>query len=203
MPVHQVAADIPIQGDGGRFTIHGPHAFGRARVEQFIRAVYARRYGARLAEFAPLLVARTLGDEIVAAAGYRPATEALFLEQYLDHPIEFYLGGQVAVDRGCIAEVGHLSATRPGEGRRLMVQIAAHLATLGIDWVASTVTIELRRIMYRLGLGATCLAPARAERLRSTATTWGRYYEHQPLVMAGHLPSALRRLQRAVPEGDR
>ena len=84
-----------------------------------------------------------------------------------------------------------------------MVQIAAHLAALKIDWVASTVTIELRRIMYRLSIGATCLAPARAERLRPSATFWGCYYEHQPLVMAGHLPSSLRRLQRALPEGDR
>ena len=203
MSVDPVAADPPMAGDVARLLIHGPGAGGRARVEQFIRTVYARQYDARLMEFAPVLVARELGDEIVAAAGYRRATEALFLEQYLDAPIESYLGSPGPVDRRCNAEVGHLSASLPGEGRRLMGQIAAHLATLGIDWVASTVTIELRRVMYRLGLGATCLAPARSERLRPAATSWGRYYEHQPLVMAGHLPSSLRRLQRAVPGDDR
>ncbi len=203
MPVHQVAAEPVIPVDDERLTILGPGAAGRSRVEQFIRTVYARQYDARVAEFAPVLVARTRAGEIVAAAGYRRATEALFLEQYLDHPIETYLGARDPVDRQCIAEVGHLSASLPGEGRRLMVQIAAHLATLGIDWVASTVTIELRRLMYRLGLGVTCLAPARPERLRPAATAWGRYYEHRPLVMAGHLPSSLRRLQRTGPGDDR
>ena len=129
MSVDPVAAEPPMAGDVARMLIHGPGAGGRARVEQFIRTVYARQYDARLMEFAPVLVARELGSEIVAAAGYRRATEALFLEQYLDAPIESYLGSPGPVDRRCIAEVSHLSASLPGEGRRLMGQIAAHLAT--------------------------------------------------------------------------
>jgi hypothetical protein len=185
---------------------------GRAQVEAFIQAVYAERFGATVTAFAPTLVTWETslpaaagrpggsGDEaqaaIGAAAGYRAANEPLFLERYLDQPIQDLLTPPQEVARSGVVEVGHLTSVRPGDGRRLIVALAAHLADCRAEWVVSTITAELRQIVVRLGLGAVALAPARAERLGAEAASWGTYFTHQPIVMAGHLPTALRGLRR-------
>src|SRR5690349_7762633 len=68
-------------------TLHDEADAGRAGVETFVRQVYAARYGAEIDRFAPVLTALRLGDELVAAAGYRAAAAGpLFLEQYLRAP---------------------------------------------------------------------------------------------------------------------
>lgn len=166
----------------------------------FIQRIYAERFGARVREFAPTLVCLEEDGRIVAAAGYRLASEPLFLEQYLDAPVERLLGGGVddrrRIDRGAIAEVGHLASCQPGASRRLIAALTVHLRAEGVDWVASTVTAELRRLFLRLGLGAHVLAAATPAALGSNAGDWGSYYDHEPLVMAGHLPTAAAALAR-------
>lgn len=65
----------------------------RALVEAFIHDVYARRYGAQVRHFTPVLAFLRDDAGIVAAAGYREAqASALFLERYLDAPVEILLG---------------------------------------------------------------------------------------------------------------
>lgn len=198
------------QEETARLVVYRRDHPGRARVEAFIQAVYAERYGATVTAFAPTLVtwesSSPVGDgsragadapaSIGAAAGYRTAIEPLFLERYLDEPVQGLLSPPQAVARSGIVEVGHLTSARPGDGRRLIVALAAHLADCQAEWVVSTVTAELRQIVVRLGLAAVALAPARAERLGADAATWGTYFTHQPIVMAGHLPTALRGLRR-------
>jgi hypothetical protein len=177
------------------------HAAGdatRASVEAFIRAVYARRFGANLLHFAPTLL--SLRDEhgaLAAAAGYRGAgTGRLFLESYLQQPIERVLPAHdgVAPARARIVEVGHLAAARPGEGLRLVQLLGPHLASLGFHWVVCTLTEELRRLFQRLGVAPLVLGPADPAALGEHARHWGSYYEHGPMVLAGHLPRALQRL---------
>lgn len=169
---------------------------GRAGVEAFIRDVYRARYGATVPAFAPTLVAlRDAAGEIVAAAGYRGAGDGpLFLERYLDAPVEQLLSaaGTPALPRRRIVEVGHLAASRAGEGRRLILALGPHLAARRFQWVTSTLTQELRHLFVRLGITPLALAPARAETLGDEARDWGRYYEHAPVVLAGRLDSALR-----------
>ena len=179
--------------------LHGPQAPGRARVEAFVQAVYARRHGARVRHFAPTLVSLDDADGPVAAAGYRQATQgALFLERYLDAPIETLLasGDEGAPSRAAIVEVGHLAASRDGAGRRLILQLGPHLAALGCTWVVGTLTEELRSLFVRLGITPLTLAAADPQRLGTARdrADWGRYYEHRPMVLAGHLPQALQRL---------
>ena len=172
----------------------------RAEVEQFIRSVYAERFDARLDRFAPHLVSLRDGDgRIVAAAGYRFARSApLFLERYLDEPIEAALARQAAAtpSRDGIVEVGHLAAARAGEGRRLILLLGPHLAERGGQWVVSPLTEELRHLFVRIGVTPLALGLADPARLGDAAANWGRYYEHQPVVLAGHLPAALRILAR-------
>jgi hypothetical protein len=96
-----------------RLRVHPTDDPGRSEVEAFIRRIYADRYGAELECFAPVLVSLCDEDGLVAAAGYRDASRGrLFLERYLDAPVESLLATQAgaAPRRGGIVEVGHLVA---------------------------------------------------------------------------------------------
>jgi hypothetical protein len=176
--------------------VHAADDAQRDEVEDFIRGVYADRYGATLRGFAPMLVSLHDGQQIVAAAGYRLGGSALFLERYLDEPVDELLArlsGQPAA-RQHIAEVGHLAATKAGEGRRLALLLGPHLAQRRVQWVVSTLTQELRLLFGRMGLAPLMLGHADPARLGREAADWGSYYEHRPSVLAGHLPQALRQL---------
>lgn len=179
--------------------LHGADNPQRREVEQFIGQIYSRRYGARVQAFAPMLVSlRDPGDGgIVAAAGYRQARHGrLYLERYLDAPIESVLAARVEIppSRGNVVEIAHLSAGRPGAGRALMYLLGPHLAEQGFGWVVCTLTRELRHLLMRMGLAPLALAPADPAALADEASEWGTYYDHQPVVLAGELRSSLRRL---------
>jgi hypothetical protein len=182
-----------------RLRVHGLHDPGRAEVEAFIRGVFREHYGAALTAFAPVLVSLSDDDGIVAAAGYRRADGGpLFLERYLDAPVDAMLAmhAGAAPSRAGIVEVGHLAAVRAGEGRRLILQLGPHLAAQGFQWVVSTLTEELRQLFLRIGVAPLALGHADPAVLGDDAQAWGRYYEHRPVVLAGHLHQALRRLQQ-------
>lgn len=195
---HRIAAGPTPPGAGpelARLALHGPHDPARAEVEAFIRHVYARQYGARVARFTPWLLALRQGGRIEAAVGYRPAGEPLFLEQYLDLPVEQALARHTgfAPPREQIVEVGHLASARPGAGRRLILLLGEHLLAGPHQWVVGTLTGELRRLLLRLGMTPLALGLADPARLGPAAADWGSYYAHHPVVIAGHLPQAMRR----------
>jgi hypothetical protein len=179
---------------------HAPDDAGRAEVERFIAEVYRKRHGADVRHFAPMLV--SLRDEtgaLVAAAGYRAADRSpLFLERYLGVPVQTRLADAagVAPVRSCIVEVGHLAASRAGEGRRLVLLLGPHLAARGYQWVVSTLTEELRHLFLRLGIAPLALGVADPAVLGDEAVHWGTYYDHRPVVLAGQIDLALKALAR-------
>ncbi|CAN5487165.1 N/A [soil metagenome] len=179
----------------------------RADVEHFIRQVYARQFDADVQHFAPNLVfLRDANDRIVAAAGYRSGgDDALFLERYLPRPIEQMLAieGAATPSRSVIVEVGHLSASKSGEGRRLIALLAVHLAAQEFEWAVTTVTTELLALFVRIGLTPRALAAAEPAALGEEARLWGRYYEHSPTVVCGTLQHALHQLALRAPESSR
>lgn len=181
--------------DAGRLVLHLPGDPHRAPVERYIREIYARRYGARVPAFAPMLLALQHGDDLLAAAGYRLAKAGpLFLEAYLDRPVEALISAQTGkvVGREGIVEVGHLATKRGGEGRRLIQFLGPYLVAEGFQWVVGTVTQELRAMLVRLGVAPLTLGPADPSSLGGEARHWGTYYEHGPVVLAIHLRRALR-----------
>lgn len=180
-------------------TLHRPGEPGRAEVEALIAGIYRARFGARIVRFAPVLVALHDANGPVAAAGYRDAGSGpLFLERYLARPVQELLAPHAgaAPARRTIVEVGHLAAAQAGQGRRLVLLLGPHLAAQGYRWVVSTLTRELRHLLLRLGIAPLTLAAADPALLGSEAREWGSYYEHQPVVLAGHLRQSLRQLQR-------
>lgn len=171
---------------------------GRRAAENFIAGVFARHFGARLPGFMPELVTLARDGRIKAAAGIRSARDPLFLERYLDEPVEAAIGRIAghSVPRRAIAEVGQLAADRPGAGTALMLRLARRLAADGHEWMVFTATEELRGIFVRLGLPLFAIARATPSRLGDEARAWGRYYEHHPLVVCASVGDAMRRLSR-------
>ena len=121
----------PREAVSSGLAIYGRQTPGRAEVQAFVQGIYAKRYGAHITEFAPVLLAlRDAQGGLVAAVGYRcAALEPLFLERYLDIPVEQALLGASAPSsaRRDMVEVAHLVALRPGEGRRMMAELGRWL----------------------------------------------------------------------------
>jgi hypothetical protein len=179
--------------------VHAVGDAGRAAVEAFIHRIYAQRYGADVRHFAPVLIGLYEGGRLLAAAGYRQAEQgALFLERYLDAPVEALLAGQAhaPTGRSGIVEVGHLASDGAGEGRRLILMLAGHFAQLHTQWVVCTLTEELRHLFVRIGITPLALGTADPAVLGAEASHWGSYYDHRPVVLAGNLPQASRQLMR-------
>jgi hypothetical protein len=169
---------------------------GREVAEAFIASTFCTRYGATISSFAPNLMVLEQDRGIYAAAGWRCAgDEPLFLETYLDHPIEDLLARTAGhpVARHGIVEVGHLSSTRRGGSVDVIAGLSRHLARLGFEWVVFTATAELISIFSRLSLPLLALAPADPARLGAAADAWGTYYDTRPVVVAGPIRLALQR----------
>lgn len=189
----------PLPDAQAALTVHGIGDPGRAEVEDFIRRVYAARFGARVHAFAPDLVCLREGGRIVAAAGYRGAAHGpLFLESYLPQPVDSLLSQRSGhpVERRRIVEVGHLASTGSGQGRRLIMLLGPLLAARGFQWFVSTLTQGLCRLLLRMGVAPLSLGAADPARLGAQAQHWGSYYEHRPVVIAGRLRQALGLLRR-------
>jgi hypothetical protein len=161
----------------------------RASIEAFIAERFRKVYGAQVSHFcAHLLGLRDAGGVWHAAAGYTPAaTGALFLEQYLDRPVEAVLSEKVGepVPRSRIVEVGNLAAVPPGFARSFVPELGRYLLAHEYRWVVFTATREVRNLLRRLCFEAYALAPASRARLPGGGAAWGSYYVHEPHVMAG------------------
>ncbi len=178
-----------------------PQSHRRPEAEDFIRRIFADRYNARVTSFTPNLVALEQRGTIVAAAGWRSAqTTPLFLERYLDTPIEQAMAHLATspIKRHHIVEVGHLAAQKPGSSIYLFRALAGYLHAEGFEWVASTATQELVGLFARLGLPPLALAAANPQRLREPVSNWGSYYDTQPIVAVGKIKAALQRMGTAA-----
>lgn len=184
------------QGAGHRLTAYHEHDLGRQGVQSLIQRVYERAYGARITAWMPVLLGLCIGGRMQAAAGYRGAVQALYLENYLEQSIEAMLRGVcgVALPREQIVEIGHFSAVSPGGGRRLIPHLSQHLRSQGYRWAASTVGAPLYAMLRRAGYAPVPLAQADPHRLpQGDRANWGSYYQACPVVVAIDLytPKAL------------
>ena len=179
---------------------------GRAEVAAFIRARFASRYGARVRRQMPRLLAlRDPAGSLIAAVGLRTAgPQPLFLEHYLNAPVEQYIHARAGagVGRATIVEIGNLALAAAGHARTVIVALTAYLCGAGLDWVVFTAVTSLRNSFARMGLEPIELAGADPGRLGSRAADWGRYYESRPLVYAGNVRHGAARLQTCLRQPD-
>jgi hypothetical protein len=174
--------------------IHGPGE-RREEVEQFIRARFSEAWGARVHHFLPRLMSLRDDDgRLLGALGLRPAPGSrLFLEHYLDRPVEQALAAAAGqpVARTGLVEVGNLAVAAPGGGRWLITALTAYLHAAGASWAVFTCGPALRNAFLRLGVVLVDLGGADPASLPpGEADRWGRYYEQGPRVMAARVSQA-------------
>jgi len=179
------------------FALAGPRDPGRAEVEQYISRVFAETYGARLYSFLPLLLSHGDGNNIHAALGLRRADSGpLFLEQYLNQPVEQRLAeaSGSAVARADIVEIGNLVSTSRGSSRLLFLMLAELFAAAGVTWAIFTATPEVYRLLSKLTGNQVVLCRADGRRLGDKVADWGSYYDTEPAVTAINVAEERRAL---------
>ena len=183
-------------GCGGRCTFRRVGSAERPEIESFIRRGFERAYRARITRFMPRLMALRRGSSLAAACGLRSAaTRPLFLETYLDRPIETALSAAAGrpIARSSIIEVGNLVVARAGGARRLIVHLTHYLGAAGADWVVFTAVPALRNNFTRLGIPLETLGAADSSRLdEAERADWGDYYTLGPMVTAVRVAAALQ-----------
>lgn len=173
-----------------------PGAPLRDAYEQLVRSRYALAHGAQLRDLMPnLLGCIDTDDRPLAVLGYQGAAEkSLFLEQYLEAPIEDILLGQsepvgvaARLERHRIVEVGNFASKDRSATLELLQQLPGFLAREGFEWLVFTGTPRVCALVASFGAPLLDLGGADAAKLKGDADRWGRYYESAPRVMAGWL----------------
>ncbi|MDH4394485.1 MAG: thermostable hemolysin [Limnobacter sp.] len=180
---HQISQQLSGQSIGQSYQ-------AESELKQFIAETFAHAYGAQIDHFCTRLMGVTNSEgDLIAAAGYNVAEDqTLFLEQYLNHPVEKVISAKLGftVDRAAIAEVGNL-ATRHAGGARMLIRLVTEiLHREGYRWVVFTATRSLINSFHRMGLEPVELAHATPNRVKNAAA-WGSYYDTQPVVVVGDI----------------
>jgi Thermostable hemolysin len=158
----------------------------RHAAEEFIKKIYAARYGARLETFPSRIIALLDNrDEILCAAGLRFSDDGFFSECYLDTPIEDAVSAISArtVNRRAIFEVTTLASRAPLATAEFIAEIGAFGERAGFEWSFFTLTRRLHLMVARLGIALTHLGEADRRRI-ADSERWGTYYAAQPKVFA-------------------
>jgi len=204
--VNSLAAPSPDSGGSDpanlKWTFSGADPLEHPTVEAFIRRGFEDAYGSQLAQLMPEIMVLRRHSEIAAACGLRAAaTDRLFLEVYLDGPVEAVLAAAAgpSVARADITEVGNLVIAQPGYARRLIVHLAACLYSRGCRWVVFSAVPTLCNSFRRIGIPLLTLAPADASRLSAAERArWGTYYDHLPVVTAVNVADAFQAVCEAA-----
>jgi len=131
-----------------------------------------------------------------AALGFRiAANERLFLEAYLDDPVEVAVSRLYgrAISRDRIAEIGAHASDRSRATVALWARTARHLDEMA-DVAVAVLTAPLRSMLLRLGIEIQEIGDADPARLPQGGAGWGHYYEQNPRVCAGLIAPARPRL---------
>lgn len=133
-------------------------------------------------------------ENVLAVCGFRnAATGRLFLETYLDEPIEAVLSSHCGsrISRENIIEIGNFAAHKPGMLRQMVEAFTPYLYETGVQWAVFTIVPEIRNAFERLGIELVPICQADRNRLDpEQQKEWGSYYDVQPQVMACNVPQS-------------
>jgi hypothetical protein len=165
-------------------------------IANYISDIYAKHYDAKIAVHYPMLFSiMNQQGEVLGAVGFRPAVDGdLFLEQYLDTPIEH----KIKVPRQNIVEVGSLASNNKGATMLLFTALSAYLDDQGFTHAVVTGTRMLEKRLKLMGLAPQRLASANPELLLHNDECWGSYYDTQPQVLLGSVTAGNYRLKQIL-----
>jgi hypothetical protein len=168
----------------------------RQEVEQFIMDIYKNSYDADIKVHYPILMSvRDKDGKILAATGFRPAQdETLFLEQYLNAPVEEIL----ETPRSQIVEIGNLASKGGGASLYLFAALSAYLNHNSYSKAVVTSTDFLEKRFRLMGLFPIRHAKANPELLLCEGENWGNYYDTEPHVISGSVAQGYKRLQKQL-----
>ena len=172
------------------FTLAQRDSGMRAELESRIRAGFGQHFQACIEGFMPELAVYRHSSGAEGVIGIRDAAaELLFLESYLDRPIEVAVRQCAGsnVRRGQIAEVGQFVVSDRDVVTDFFRDLVPFLQSQGFDWVCFTGTNRIRALLSRMGFEGLPVANATHDRIVYSADDWGTYYEHEPVVVIGKL----------------
>ena len=169
-------------------TVAAQHA-QRAAVEAFIHLVFKRTYAADISLFMPHLVAlHDSNGEIIGAFGFSKAIDGpLFLEQYLDAPIEQVMSEKLnrVITRSQITKIGNLAVADPRNAGVLIAHVIGYSLDASIEWCVATAHQSLQNGLIKGGRDVYPLVNAdKAKLTTSEQAKWGSYYDRMPQVVA-------------------
>ena len=161
----------------------------RKELEAFIHAVFKSAYGANITAFMPHHVAlRDSNGVLMAAFGLKKAGAGpLFLEQYLDEPVESLISKKLGktIKRDEITKIGNLAVANPRNAGVLIAHVIQHSLDMGIEWCVATAHHSLQNGVVKGGRDVYPLFPADKSRLSlQEQAKWGSYYDRMPQVIA-------------------
>jgi len=179
----------------GRLSASTAAAADRSELESFVQTAFMRRHGAQVSSFMPTLLGlRDGAGRVTCVTGYRAAAgSGLYLEHYLDRPVEAELAARIgrSVERSAVVEVGNLAGSSCRSAIRMVTLLPRHLLGLGHEWIVFTATSAVYAILQSIGAPLVELAVADGARVQDTPDDWGAYYQTDPRVFAGRLADGL------------
>jgi hypothetical protein len=169
----------------------------RKALEACIATRFENEHSAQIRHFLPYLLSLSQAGELNAVLGLRLARESrLFLERYLDSPVEQAVSQafRMPIDREKVVEIGNLVATVPGTAFILFTVLAAALHRAGYRWVVCTATPQVRKTLDKMQFSSRTICEADPTRLGDAAAEWGRYYDSRPEVIVGDAADAAKRV---------
>jgi len=167
----------------------------RDEIERFIIDTLHHTYGADVKRFKPYLMSlRDHENKLIAVCGlHSAATEKLFLESFLDKPIESLLTAHTGtpVKRADIVEIDNFSVAEMCMSHHLVTAINDQLYFTAKQWAVLTATPILFEVFVKFGIQPEIIADADIRLLNpEDRRAWGSYFEQKPQIMA------IRRLDR-------
>ena len=161
---------------------------------------YRTHFQCELRHFYPSYLCLERSGVLIAVCGYRSAAGCLFLEQYLDAPIEKLINERMDTQakRENIVEIGGFAVRRRALALPFITALAPIFQQKGFSHAVCTATLPVRQCLKALSIPTAMLGKADPGRLRAGATDWGNYYRNRPAVIAGSIDATLVQLQESL-----
>ena len=174
----------------GQFRIAPRNSHPFEALKARVRQGFGSHFNACISGFMPDLAAYHHASGATGVIGIRGANlERLFLESYLDLPVEtvVQLTSGDCADRGEIVEVGQFVVDDRDIVADFFRDLVPFLRSQGFEWVCFTGTNRIRALLARIGFAGVPVTLATETRLLDKKSRWGSYYEHEPVVIVGKL----------------
>ena len=170
----QQTASLPAHDDESRFFLVEHGRRNRALAETYIAKRCAKVSNTRVIAFTPrLFTLRQSGGSVCGSFGLRSAQGRLLVEQFLERPIEHYIGACSAskVERQGIVEADHLWTSAPASTNALLTTLIERVRRESIRWLVLSGTTPLLTEFLRIGLSVFTIDIAESEHCRSAERT--------------------------------